>query len=101
MSQLLRTSAFALLLAALIGMPSLASGADSAAVLPDPGLTAALFGPAPVAQTCNNWTEYVTYYSDSTKTQEVGWCEFACYCQTYCEGQQTPYFRRYVWPGCL
>jgi hypothetical protein len=101
MSQLLRTTAFALLLAAVIGVPSSASGANSAAVLPDPELAAALFGPAPVAQTCHNWTEYVTYYSTSAKTQEVGWCEFACYCQTYCDGQQTPYYNRQIWPGCL
>jgi hypothetical protein len=53
------------------------------------------------AQACHNWTEYYTYYSDASKTQEVGWCEFDCYCVTYCEGQQTPYYYHQIWPGCL
>jgi hypothetical protein len=63
---------------------------------------AAAIGVPPSAQAaCHNWTEYVIYYSDASKTQEVGWCEFACFCQTSCDGQQTPYTRRYITPGCL
>ena len=53
------------------------------------------------AQACHNWTDYFTYYSDATKTVEVGWCEFDCYCVTYCDGQQTQYYRVQTWPGCL
>lgn len=73
-------------------------GLLAAAVL----FVAAMVGAPPIAQAaCHNWTEYYTYYSDASKTQEVGWCEFACYCVTYCEGEQTPYYNHWVWPGCL
>jgi hypothetical protein len=72
-------------------------GLLAAAVL----FVAAVIGAPRPAQACHNWTDYFTYYSDATKTQQVGWCEFDCYCVTYCEGQQTPYYRVQSWPGCL
>jgi hypothetical protein len=62
---------------------------------------AAMIGVPRTAQACHNWTEYYTYYSDASKTQQVGWCEFDCYCVTYCEGQQTPYYIHSIWSGCL
>jgi hypothetical protein len=63
-------------------------------------VVAVVSAPTP-AQACHNWTEYFTYYSDATKTVEVGWCEFDCYCVTYCEGQKTSFYNHQLWPGCL
>ena len=63
-------------------------------------LVALMSAPRPV-QACNMWTEYYTYYSDATKTTEVGWCEFDCYCVSYCEGDRTQYWNHQIWPGCL
>jgi hypothetical protein len=55
----------------------------------------------PVQAACHNWTEYYTYYSDSTHATQVGWCEFDCYCVTYCEGTRTSYYNHSIWNGCL
>jgi hypothetical protein len=77
--------------------PARKLGLLAAAVL----FVAAVIGAPHTAQACHNWTEYYTYYSDASKTQQVGWCEFDCYCVTYCEGQQTPYYNHSIWPGCL
>lgn len=63
--------------------------------------TAATFITPHTAQACHNWTEYFTYFSDASKTTQVGWCEFDCYCVTYCEGERTSYYYHSVWPGCL
>jgi hypothetical protein len=57
--------------------------------------------PHPAQAACHNWTEYYTYYSDASKTTEVGWCQYECYCITYCEGQKTVYYNHWLWPGCL
>jgi hypothetical protein len=55
----------------------------------------------PSAHACQNWTDYYTYYSDASKTQQVGWCEYDCYCVSYCDGEKTPYYIHSSWPGCL
>ena len=55
----------------------------------------------PSAQACHTFTEYYTYYSDASKTQEVGWCEYDCYCISYCDGQKTQYWNHAIWWGCL
>jgi hypothetical protein len=65
-------------------------------------LSAATFASPHTAQAaCHMWTDYFTYYSDASKTVQVGWCEYDCYCISYCEGQKTPYYRLTTWPGCL
>jgi hypothetical protein len=48
------------------------------------------------AQACQDWTD-----SDATHTTQVGWCEFDCYCQTYCDGERTQYWTHQSWSGCL
>jgi hypothetical protein len=40
---------------------------------------------------------YVTYYSDSTYTEEVGWQERLCSGALASEGQQTSYFSEERW----
>ena len=73
-------------------------GLPAAAVL----VAAAMAGaPHPAQGACHNWTEYYTYYSDASHTTEVGWCEYDCYCISYCEGQKTAYYNHSIWPGCL
>lgn len=57
--------------------------------------------PVSAQASCHMWTDYFTYYSDASKTVEVGWCEFDCYCVTYCDGERTSYYRLTTWPGCL
>jgi hypothetical protein len=62
---------------------------------------AALLAAPSSAPACQNWTDYFTYYSDATHSEQVGWCEFDCYCQTYCDGTRTQYWDHSSWPGCL
>jgi hypothetical protein len=69
-------------------------------------VAAALFGAAMLgnprpAYACQMWTDYFTYFSDATKTTQVGWCEFDCYCVTYCDGTRTQYWNHQQWSGCL
>ena len=63
-------------------------------------LVALMSAPRPV-QACNMWTEWYTYYYDAEKTEPAGWCEFDCYCVSYCEGDRTPYFWHAIQGGCL
>jgi hypothetical protein len=57
--------------------------------------------PQPARAFCQAWTDYYTYYSDASHTQQVGWCEFDCYCVTYCDGERTSYYDHSSWSGCL
>lgn len=61
---------------------------------------ALLAAPSP-APACQNWTDYFTYYDDANHDNQVGWCEFDCYCQTYCDGTRTQYWTHQSWSGCL
>jgi hypothetical protein len=63
-------------------------------------VAAAIGVPRP-AHACQMWTDYFTYFSDASKTTQVGWCEFDCYCVTYCEGTRTQYYNHSSWAGCL
>jgi hypothetical protein len=64
-------------------------------------MAAGASAPHPAQAACHNWTEYYTYYSDASKTTEVGWCEYDCYCISYCDGQKTAYYTHTMWSGCL
>lgn len=65
-------------------------------------LTVAALASAPrPVQACNEWTEWYFYFYDAEKTQPAGSCEFDCYCYSYCEGCQTPYFNHTIQGGCL
>ena len=64
-------------------------------------IAAAAVGTPKPAQACQNWTDYFTYFSDASKTTQVGWCEFDCYCVTYCDGTRTQYWNHSSWAGCL
>ncbi len=62
---------------------------------------AGTIAPRTAQAACHDWTEYYTYYTDATKTTEAGWCEYDCYCVSYCDGTKTPYYNHTVWNGCL
>jgi len=57
--------------------------------------------PQPARAFCQAWTDYYTYYSDATHTVSVGWCEFDCYCESYCDGERTSFYDHTAWSGCL
>ena len=61
----------------------------------------AMFAAPTSAPACQNWTDYFTYYSDASHSTQVGWCEFDCYCVTYCDGTRTQYWNHQQWSGCL
>jgi len=62
---------------------------------------AALLAVPSPAPACQNWTDYFTYYDDANHDNQVGWCEFDCYCVTYCDGTRTQYWTHQSWSGCL
>lgn len=94
------TSAGLLIAAILLATPLTATPASAKDDSATQEFLAQLAEP-PSAQACPNRTEYYTYYSNASKTQAVGWCEYGCYCTVECEGQKTQYYTyRYV-PGCL
>lgn len=64
-------------------------------------VAAVIAAPHPAQAACHMWTDYFTYFSDASHTEQVGWCEFDCYCVTYCEGIRTSYYNHQTWPGCL
>jgi hypothetical protein len=57
--------------------------------------------PQPARAFCHNWTDIFNYYYDAAHTEPAGECEFDCYCQTYCSGDQTPYYDHVAYSGCL
>jgi hypothetical protein len=86
-----------LLAAPLTAMPAPASAKDSATQ----EFLAQLAG-SPSVQACiRDYGIYTTYYSNATLTQEVGWCDSDCYCNLYCEGQQTQYWKRQFYKWCF
>jgi|GEM_PF-2462974 len=40
----------------------------------------------------------ITYYSDASKTEIIGWKLFTCFSGTYSSGETSAYFDRYTTP---